>query len=156
LGLRHRCHPTQPRSPECVFVVCVLVVRTCVCMCVRVCTCVYVCVRVCTCVYVCVRVHVCVCVYARARACVHVCACVSAWVHGVLMRACVHVCVRARARTRVLWTIIYKCIQYMYDMCAMRRRAARIRQHRAGRVCVCVCVCALSYVHIFVFVLYCP
>ena len=57
----------------------VLLISTCVCMClwvcVRVCVCVRACVRACVCVCACVRACACV----RVRACVCLCACMYAW-----------------------------------------------------------------------------
>jgi len=79
-------------SPSpCVFVR--LIVRACVCVCVRVCGCVFVCVNAC----MCARARVCV----RVRVCLYACACVCAHTHT---RMCMCMCVRVSAIVRLLST----------------------------------------------------
>ena len=99
----------QPLAHVCVCTrvsrVCVLV-RTRVCLCVRVCTyvsaCMRVCMRVCVCVcvrvcaHVCLCARMCVCAHVCERVCVYVCACVY------VCLVCVCVCVCTCARMRVL------------------------------------------------------
>ena len=98
------------------YVLGVLRVFVCVCVCVRVCACVCArvraCVRVCVCVRMCARVCACVCVCVRVCACVHACAC-----------ACLRVCTRVRVRLCV-------CVCACACLCV------------CVHVCACACMCA--------------